>query len=649
MEASIDHGCHFVKTEYLSLTALKERVYHLGRPSDRFNIRERRRIEMCGIAGWIDWKKDLREQQHILKSMTDAIEHRGPDAEGAWVSENAALGHRRLIVIDPNGGKQPMLYQNNHHQIALTYNGELYNYLELKEELTGKGHTFNTSSDTEVLLHSYLEWGEECVRHFNGIFAFGIWDEEKKQLMLGRDHLGVKPLFFTEEGNGLLFGSEIKALLAHPEVNAEIDQTGLSELFGMGPMRTPGQAIFKNIQEVRAGHYMIYNEQGRKDVQYWTLESKKHTDDMDTTVNTIKEILEDTVKRQLIADKPLTTMLSGGLDSSGLTAIAGREYGDKTLSSYSIDFVNNEADFEEDFLRRDLDEPWVKRVSEHVGTDHTSIVFDAKKLVDNLLTPMKARDLPGVGEIETSLYLLFTEMKKTATVALSGESADEVFSGYPWFHQEEYLDAGVFPWLLNIGGIADVMKDDLLDRLHIEDYRKQRYQEALKELPVLEGESDIEAKQRRMSFMFITRFLPFMLDRKDRASMMTGFEVRVPFCDYRLVEYLWNIPFEMKNVDDIEKGILRRALKDYLPDDVRNRRKSAYPSTKDEAYYEGVKDWMLSILNDPASPILNLIDADKVRAMIEDKEQSTTMVKSLFDYLIQVNEWLKEYDVSVKL
>ncbi|XXM73215.1 asparagine synthase (glutamine-hydrolyzing) [Lysinibacillus sphaericus] len=608
---------------------------------------------MCGIAGWIDWTKDLSGGNGMLKEMTDAIRHRGPDAEGFWLSGHAALGHRRLIVIDPDGGKQPMIYKDSANDVALTYNGEIYNYLELREELTSLGHRFDTESDTEVLLHAYLQWDEKCVEHLNGIFAFAIWDQRRERLMLGRDHLGVKPLFYCERGGDqIIFGSEIKSLLAHRDVRPELDGEGLSEVFGLGPMRTPGKAIFKDIQEVRAGHYMTFSKEGRETVQYWKLTSQEHKDDIDETVGKIKSILEDTVNRQLIADKPLVTMLSGGLDSSGLTAMAGKEYKreGKTLSTYSIDFVNHDSDFEEDFLRRDLDEPWVKKVSDHVDTDHTSVVFPADKLVENLLVPMKARDLPGVGEIETSLYLLFEEMKKEATVALSGESADEVFSGYPWFHQEKYLDADVFPWLLNIGSIEKVLKAEIREKLDIPAYQKQKYQEVLAELPELQEEDEREAKQRRMSYMFITRFLPFMLDRKDRASMMTGFEVRVPFCDYRLVEYLFNIPSSMKNIDDIEKGILRRAFADYLPEDVLYRRKSAYPSTKDDAYLKGVTDWMLGILDDPDAPILELVDADVVRGIADGRtDMPASSIRGLFDYLIQVNGWLEEYGISVRI
>lgn len=608
---------------------------------------------MCGIAGWVDWTRNLSDQKPVLKKMTDSITHRGPDADGFWFSEQAAFGHRRLIVIDPEGGRQPMLYEQDGHTLALTYNGELYNYRELRAELQDKGHIFQTASDTEVLLHAYLEWQEDCVTHFNGIFAFGIWDGRRKQLMLGRDHLGVKPLFYVQQGNAIIFGSEIKVLLSHPLVEAEVDTEGLAEVFALGPMRTPGNGIFKNINEVRAGHFMTVTADEVKTEQYWKLKSKKHTDDVETTVKTIRSLLEDTVKRQLISDRPLVTMLSGGLDSSGLTAMAGEDYKGqgKTLHTYSIDFVNDEKDFEQDFLRRDRDEPWVQRVSEYVGTEHHSYVLGADQLVENLLVPMRARDLPGVGELETSLYLLFKEMKKDATVALSGESADEVFSGYPWFHQEEFLNADVFPWNINLRFFSSILSDEFKAKIQPEHYQKARFNDALEEVPFLDGESELEAKQRQMSYMFITRFLPFMLDRKDRSSMMTGFEVRVPFCDYRLVEYLWNVPFEMKSIDNIEKGILRRAFEGYLPDDVRNRKKSAYPSTKDAAYLEGISKWMLKVLDDPESPILPMIDVDRVQTIAEGKSEKITgtAARSLLDYLLQINYWLKDYNIRVMM
>jgi asparagine synthase (glutamine-hydrolysing) len=607
---------------------------------------------MCGITGWIDWEKDLSNERPVLEKMAHAIRHRGPDADGFWLSKRAALAHRRLIVIDPEGGRQPMVYRQGDRVYTLTYNGEIYNYLELRRHLMERGHVFKTNSDTEVLLHTYLEWGEDCVRHLNGIFAFAIWDEAEQKLFLGRDHLGVKPLFYAERGSAVLFASEIKALLANPAVKPELDQDGLAEIFGMGPMRTPGVGVYKDVKEVRAGHTIVFTREGKRITRYWELKSKPHTDDVETTAERIREILEDTVQRQLISDMPLVAMLSGGLDSSGLTAIAAKEFSreGKTLHTYSLDFVGSDRDFQGSFLHRDLDQPWVKRVSEHVKTEHHTIVLDAEELIENMLVPLRARDLPGIGEMETSLYLLFREMKKDATVALSGESADEVFSGYPWFHQEEFLNARMFPWRMTTTGyLTWFMSPEALEKARPDEYVAARYEEAIAEVPALPGESALEARQREMSYLFITRFLPFMLDRKDRTSSYVGFEVRVPFCDYRLVEYLWNVPYKVKTIDDIEKGILRRALKGYLPDDVLYRRKSAYPTTQNPDYFQAVKRWMKEILTDTNSPVLPLIDKKKVEAVVDGKtDVNAGRIIKLLEYLIQVNMWLKEYGIVIR-
>jgi asparagine synthase (glutamine-hydrolysing) len=361
--------------------------------------------------------------------------------------------------------------------------------------------------------------------------------------------------------------------------------------------------------------------------------------------------LEETVRRQLISDMPLVAMLSGGLDSSGLTAIAGKEFSreGETLHTYSLDFIGSDRDFQEDLLHRDLDQPWVKRVSELVKTEHHTIVLDTEELLENMLMPLRARDLPGIGEMETSLYLLFREMKKDATVALSGESADEVFSGYPWFHQEEFLNAHTFPWLVSIGYLSRFMSAEALDKARPDEYVAARYAEAIAEVPALPSETALETRQREMSYLFINRFLPFMLDRKDRTSMYVGFEVRVPFCDYRLVEYLWNVPYKVKTVDDIEKGILRRALKGYLPDDVLYRRKSAYPTAQNPDYFQAVKRWMKEILTDANSPVLPLIDKKKVEAVVDGKaDLNASRITKLLEYLIQVNMWLKEYGIVIR-
>src|SRR2546421_4631302 len=521
---------------------------------------------MCGIAGWIDWKGDLTGQGPMIEHMADTLCQRGPDAQGQWLSPHAALAHRRLIVIDPQTGEQPMVYHEGERTYAITYNGEIFNFRELRRELERCGHTFRTSSDTEVLLHAYVEWGEACVRHLNGIFAFGLWDEQKQHLLLARDHLGVKPLFYAQRGSAMLFGSELKVLLAHPLVKAEVDAAGLAEILSF--VRTPGSGVYRDVHELRPGHLAIYSEKGMQISRYWSLRSAPHTDDLQTTTEYIRTLLEDTVKQQLIADVPVATLLSGGLDSSLLTALAAREYKHegKTLHTYSLDFVDSAQNFQRDPLHVELDEPWAKTVSEYIGTRHHTITVDSSMLMENLLVQLYAHDTPMVGQMNTSLYLLFKAMKQEAAVALSGEAADEIFGGYPWFHNEGLLKAPTFPWLPAFHGANGLswLSADIVQKVRPTEHIEQRYRESLAEVPRLEGEDALAARRREMFYLNLTHWLPFLLERKDRMGMATGLEVRIPFGDYRLVEYVWNIPWEMKMTDSIEKGILRRAFADVL-------------------------------------------------------------------------------------
>jgi asparagine synthase (glutamine-hydrolysing) len=609
---------------------------------------------MCGIVGFIDWQDDLTLRGTMIHRMADTLNHRGPDAGGQWLSPHAALAHRRLIVIDPQHGAQPMVYQEGDHTYAITYNGEIYNFRELRRELESYGHVFRTHSDTEVLLHAYVEWGEACVQHLNGIFAFGLWDEQQQKLLLARDHLGVKPLYYAQRGSTILFGSELKALLAHPLVKAEVDASGLAELLTF--VRIPDSGIYRDVHELRPGHVAICSEHGMYISRYWSLQSAPHTDDLATTAEHIRALLVDTVKHQLIADVPVVSMLSGGLDSSGLTALAAREFKreGKRLHTYSIDFVDSTTNFHTTPLHVSLDAPWVQRVSEHVGSQHHTITVDASTMVENLLVPLFAHDFPNAGQMTSSLYLLFKAMKQDATVTLSGESADEVFGGYPWFHNDAMLKAQTFPWLAAFIGPAEFARSwlsaDLVQKVHLQQHIDQQYRLAIAEVPRLQGEDALEARRREMFYLNQTHFLPFLLARKDRMSMATGFEARVPFCDYRLVEYVWNIPWQMKMVDGREKGILRRALAQVLPEDVLTRKKSAYPTFQNPAYEEATRNWTQHILNDPNAPIQPLINTQVVRTIVENKTPLPGVaLVSLYEFIIQLNEWLKHYQVTLAL
>lgn len=608
---------------------------------------------MCGISGWVDWEKDLTQQRSTLEAMNRTIAHRGPDAEGCWFSPHAALGNRRLFVIDPQGGKQPMLYQHQGQFYALTYNGEIYNFRELRAELLKYGHTFSTHSDTEVLLHAYIKWGVNCLTHLNGIFAFALWDEQQQRLLLGRDHLGVKPLFYAQRGSALLFGSELKVLLAHPLVRAEIDETGLAEIFSF--RRAPGSGVFRDVHELRPGHRLLYTREQLKVERYWQLQSQPHTDDLDTTAEKIRALLLDDVKHQLIADVPVVTLLSGGLDSSALTSLVAREFRPqgRLLHTYSIDFANNARYFAESELRPSLDEPWVQRMAAYVQSQHHTLTVDTPELLEHILAPMRAHDLPAGGQIETSLYLLFKTIKKDATVALSGESADEVFAGYPWFHSEEALQAPTFPWLTTVTRFTKLngvswLSPEVEQRIRPEEHVERIYRQGLAEVPRLSEDSPRQARMREVLYLSLVNWLTLLLDRKDRMSAAVGLEVRVPYCDYRLVEYVWNIPWEMMNTGNIEKGILRQAMRGLLPEEVRTRRKSAYPASYNPSYSEATRQWALQIVNDPGAPLrpfLNL--ADLRHQLSQEHLDQGDGWSSLYERLIQINAWLQEYRVAI--
>jgi asparagine synthase (glutamine-hydrolysing) len=618
---------------------------------------------MCGITGWISYDRDLSDDRSTLEAMTETMSCRGPDAAGTWLDTHAAFGHRRLAVIDIEGGRQPMTVTHDGRTLlATTYSGEVYNYRELRAELEGRGHRFRTGSDTEVVLHAYLEWGEDFTTRLNGMFAFALWDPRTQEALLVRDRMGIKPLYYRPTPDGVLFGSEPKAILAHPEVRAVVDAEGLTELVAF--TKTPGHAVYKDMYELKPGHVLRVRGGGLSEHRYWGLESHEHTDDLDTTVGHVRELLDDIVTRQLVADVPLCTLLSGGLDSSVITALAARGLaaeGRGPVRSFAVDFVGQTENFRADDLRPTPDGPYAHALAEHVASDHSDIVLDTTALMDPVHrgAVLAARDLPfGLGEGDTSLYLLFRAIRAHSTVALSGESADEVFGGYRWFHDEKAVNADTFPWLAGFAGFAgsgaaaprsreSLLAPGLLEKLDIAGYRRERYREALTEVPRLDGESAKEARMREVSYLHLTRFVQFLLDRKDRASMATGLEVRVPFCDHRLVQYVFNTPWAMKTFDGREKSLLRAAARDVLPDAVAERVKSPYPSTQDPRYALAVRDELRALQADSDAPSRPLLDGAVLDEACAD--ETGAPFRASAELVLDLDRWLRTYDVSVEL
>ncbi|MEU5100210.1 asparagine synthase (glutamine-hydrolyzing) [Streptomyces sp. NPDC020996] len=615
---------------------------------------------MCGMTGWISYQRDLRRHRETMTAMNETMACRGPDDTGLWAAEHVLLAHRRLSIIDLEGGRQPMVADHQTEtEAVIVYTGEVYNFRELRADLQGRGHRFRTDSDTEVVLRSYLEWGESFAERLNGMYAFAIWDARSEELLLVRDRMGVKPLYYYPTDDGVLFGSEPKAILAHPDVEAVVDAGGLREIFSV--VKTPEHAVFQGMYEVRPGTMVRVSRGGLRKMRYWQLEARQHTDDLDTTIRTVRELLEDIVERQMFADVPVGTLLSGGLDSSAITALAARTLAQQgvgdPLRTYSIDFLGHDQRFEANIQWEDPDTPFAIEVAEHVGAEHINVVLDNRDLLnpDVRRAALRAQDLPvSTGDMEYSLYLLCRALREHVKVALSGEASDELFGGYTWYHDQEAVDSDTFPWHTPFrkgGGIGALKDVGLWDRLNLAEYIEQRYREALAEVPRPDGETGLEARMRELNYLNLTRWENFLLDRKDRISMAVGLEVRVPFCDHRLVEYVFNTPWWMKSFDGREKSLLRAAMRGVLPESVLERKKSPYPSTQDVKYELALREKFAALLADDA-PVLQLVPAEGIRKLLDAPVGAYRVgglwtARAVPERLIEFNTWATEYGVRV--
>ncbi|HST47997.1 asparagine synthase (glutamine-hydrolyzing) [Jatrophihabitans sp.] len=610
---------------------------------------------MCGITGWVSFGRDLRHEARTLDAMTETMACRGPDARGTWIDQHAALGHRRLAVIDLVGGAQPMTVHTDRGDVTLTYSGEVYNYVELREELAGQGERFTTASDTEVVLRGYLRWGPQVAERLNGMYAFAIWDAREQKLVMIRDRMGIKPLFFHRTSDGVLFGSEQKAILANPIAPRVVDTDGLREILSYA--FTPGHAIWAGIQQVEPGTVVTVDAAGVRERTYWRLETRPHTDDVDTTVGRVRELLSDIVGRQLVADVPRCLLLSGGLDSGALTALAAAHLGSEPVPTFAVDFTGQTENFRPDELRDAPDGPFIHDVAEHVGADHTDIVLDSKTLADPEVrrASLIARDAPmGAGDMDFSLYLLCKAIREKSTVALSGESADELFGGYRHMHIPAIQQAPTFPWIaVSVGPFdkdATGLNPQLLSELKLEEYRRDGYDSAVGEVQRLDSEDDFEYRMRVMVYLHLTRFMRYLLDRKDRVSMALGLEVRVPFCDHRLMEYVYNVPWSMKTYDGREKSLLRGAVKDMLPESVAWRPKSPYPSTQDPYYLQELQNQGKELLARGEHQLFELIDRDWLTAATRCEPAGMERLTRLgLERTLDLGVWLDVYSPELRL
>lgn len=608
---------------------------------------------MCGIGGFVDFERDARRGGPILHGMKRTLTPRGPDAEGTYFDEDAALVHRRLIVIDPEGGKQPM--HSPDRNTIIIYNGELYNTPELRTELMSRGHEFVGHSDTEVLLHAYLEWKTDAFSRLNGIFAFAIWEKRERRLTLCRDRLGVKPLFFAPIRNGMTFGSTIDTVLCHPEIEPVIDEDGLRTLLLLGPARPPESGVFRQIKSLLPGHFAVLTPENFTDHVYWQLEAHEHEDDLPTTIERTHTLICDAARRQLVSDVPLACFLSGGLDSSILSMLAAKDYAARgeTLHTWSVDYRDNDKYFTKSIFQPNSDDSYIDQMVDFLGTHHHRVVLEPEALCAALLPATDARALPGMADVDSSLLLFCAAVKRGGTtVCLSGECADELFGGYPWYHREEILFEDTFPWSRSVGLRLGLLTPDAVR--NGEEFVRQHYRDTCDRAPKLSSDDKKAARMREMFVLNLDWFMATLLDRKDRMSMYSGLEVRVPFCDHRIVEYAYNMPWDFKSLEGREKGIVRRAFADELPKEIVYRKKSPYPKTFHPVYTRLCADYVRRIFEDNTSVAASLFDRNAVQKLMQRPESlaepwfgQLMRTPQIFAYIIQLDRWFRHYHVKI--
>lgn len=604
---------------------------------------------MCAIAGLIGFSVE----DGILNSMLETMKRRGPDGSGCCRGRDYALLHTRLAIIDPDGGGQPMRLEWEGETYTIVYNGELYNTMELRKELETLGHCFETHSDTEVLLHGFAQWGSNVVEHLNGIFAFGIWEGKRKRLFLARDRLGVKPLFYSFCEDGLIFASEIKTILAYPGMKRVIDSVGVAQLLLLGPGRLPGSGVFRDVYELEPGCRGWFEQKRFRAERYWRLVDREHTQSLPETVEYVRYLVEDSIRRQMVSDVPIGCFLSGGLDSSIISTVcAGRmkEKGQQ-LMTFCVDYQDNELFFRPGAFQPNADNAYIKIMCEHLNSNHHCSILRPQQLLENLEDATIARDLPGMADVDFSLLAFCGDIRRYVKVALSGECADEIFGGYPWYRDPKIRDMDGFPWAQNTARRIQFLSPDVCKSINGQEWIHDIYEDTLNASDILPGTSALEKRMKQMVNLNVRWFMQTLLDRKDRMSMYHGLEVRVPFCDHRIAEYMYGVPWEMKDYMGKEKGLLREAVKDLLPHQVLYRKKSPYPKTHHPEYERIVSDRLNSLLNDKASRLFMLLSREALETYINDPGvwpwygQLMTRPQTMA-YFLQLHFWLEYYQID---
>lgn len=616
---------------------------------------------MSSIAGFFHpdliFTADNEKAAADINKMSAALSRRGPDGSRVQSFSRGRLVHGALscghIHPDIPTEPQPVAKKLRNSNYILLYDGFISNLPELRGALNAARVLTDGLTQEELLLCAFIRFGPDFVKKLSGGFAIAIYDEQKNLMYLFRDQLGLRPLFYTTSGAMLVFASEPKGLFAHSDVTAEMDTKGLNELLSMGPAHTPGSTVYRGVFEVKPGHYLCFGSRVQATSRYHQFEIADHRDSYEDTVCHVRELLDHSIQTCSAADEPYVSLLSGGLDSSVVSAKLAKQSPDKPILTCSFDFTGSARYFQANSFQPSLDAPYVEKMQNALGSSHTTLTCGNAELFDYLTQSVDAHDGPAMADVDSSLVYFCGQIAHRHRIIFTGECADELFCGYPWYHRPEMYSAETFPWTRDISFRTQLLKDDFISSLHMEDYIASRYQEACQEAGFSGSLSDALLHQKTF-YLTVRYFMQTLVDRTDRAASYSGIDARVPFADLALAEYLYNVPYEMKTKDGEVKHLLRAYADGLVPDEIRLRKKSPFPKTYDPGYEAFLVSALQKVLADDSSPLLAFVDGKKLSAFCQNPKDlgkpwfgQLMAGPQLMAYYLQINDWMLRYQVKI--
>lgn len=617
---------------------------------------------MSSIAGFfhpnLTFPKDNENCNKTIQAMSDALIKRGPDSKNIHVFPHGRFCHNalrcELLHPDIPCGMQPFTGHFHKNSYTLLYDGMITNLPELKYEMEKESVLTDKLTQEELLLCAFLHYGPDFVKKLSGAFAIAVYDERKNLLYLFRDQLGLRPLFYTLTKRMLVFASEPKGLFAYPGITPALDDRGLNELLSMGPAHTPGNGIFHNISEVKPGHYICYGSRHLFTERYHQFRIKEHTDSYNDTLDHIKELLDHSIKVFSDTNAPSASLLSGGLDSSFISAKLAALSPDVPIDTYAFDFAGSSKFFQANSFQPALDAPYVQKMQESLQSHHESLTCGNGELFEYLEASVTAHDMPAMADVDSSLIYFCSQIAPNHSIVFTGECADELFCGYPWYHRQEMYEASTFPWTRDISLRNELLREDLTDRLQMENYIHTQYMASCNEIGLNGMDTPPELLHRKTFYLTVRYFMQTLADRMDRAAGCCSINARMPFADLALAEYLFNIPYTMQTKDGEVKHLLRCCATGVLPEDIRCRKKSPYPKTYDPGYESFLVAALQKVIADDNSPLLSLVDAKKLQAFCYNPKDlgkpwfgQLMAGPQLLAYYLQINYWITKYGIKI--